>query len=390
MSVRILEGDALTVLRTLPDQSVQMCVTSPPYFGLRDYGVVGQLGLEKTPQLYVDAMVGVFSEVKRVLRDDGTLWLNIGDSFNGYPGNITRGGNLSGKTQHARQFKESGYGLAVKSLKPKDLIGVPWSVAFALRDDGWYLRSDIIWAKPNGMPESVRDRPTRSHEMVFLLSKSERYFYDTDAARTPPAPATETRLAQNVEEQTGPVRGNGGAKTNGTMKAVSRRATVEQFQDEEGTTYTEYVSEPRHGSTLTGSPHGRHFLGDEIPEKERRSDKQRGHVRVHAGFNARWDSMERDEQIASGSNLRSVWWLSPAQYREAHFAVMPPALAEICITAGSKKGDVVLDPFSGAGTTALVADRLGRDAIGIELNPAYAAMSRKRITDDSPLFGDVA
>lgn len=364
MSVRILEGDALTVLKTLPDQSVQCCVTSPPYFGLRDYGVAGQLGLEKTPQLYVDAMVGVFSEVKRVLRNDGTLWLNAGDS---YAARVTSGGNGGLTNIQASSIREKGWRGPPDGMKDKDLIGVPWMLAFALRADGWYLRSDIIWAKPNGMPESVRDRPTRSHEMVFLLSKSRRYFYDTDAARTPPSPATETRLAQNVEAQEGSLRANGGTKSNGAMKAVQR-----------------------HGSTLTGALHGRHFLGDELPEKERRSDKQRGHVRVHAGFNARWDAMERSQLVANGSNLRSVWWLSPAQYKEAHFAVMPPMLAEICISAGSKKGDTILDPFGGAGTTGLVADRLGRDALLIELNPKYAAMARERIHSDNPLFGDVA
>jgi DNA modification methylase len=359
MSVRVLEGDCREVLASLPAGSVQCVVTSPPYFGLRDYGVAGQIGLERTVNDYVATLVAVFSEVRRVLRDDGSLWLNLGDSFVRAPekGGSGPGGKNGeyGQTytlaQSARVGSSDGaVGRADRpgsraigdGLKPKDLIGIPWRVAFALQADGWYLRQCNIWAKPNGMPESVRDRSTSSHEYVFHLAKSERYVYDADAARTPAAPATETRLAQNVEAQEGSERANGGAKTNGRMKAVQR------------------------------------------------TDKQRGHVRVHAGFNDRWDAMEKAEQVAGGSNLRSVWWISPAQFREAHFAVMPPRLAEICITAGSRKGDTILDPFGGAGTTGLVADRLGRDAVLIELNPQYAEMARCRVRDDSPLFTDVA
>jgi DNA modification methylase len=342
MTVKILVGDALDQLRALPDQSVQMCCTSPPYWRQRDYGVPGQIGLEKTPEEYVALLVSIFADVRRVLKDDGTLWLNLGDKW-------ASGGNGGGGSfmaergdacDHASQAK--GWRKPPVGYKDKDLVGIPWMTAFALRADGWYLRQCNIWAKPNGMPESVSDRSTASHEYVFQLSKSNDYFYDIDAARTPPAPATETRLAQNVEEQEGSRRANGGAKTNGSMRAVHR-------------------------------------------------DKQRGHGRVHAGFNARWDAMERGEQQANGSNLRSVWWISPAQYREAHYAVMPNRLAEICIVAGSRVGDTVLDPFGGAGTTGLVADRLGRDALLIELNEKYAAMARERIRTDAPLFsGDVA
>jgi DNA modification methylase len=359
VSVRILVGNSLDVLKTLPDKSVQTCVTSPPYYGLRSYLPDGhedkhlELGLEKTPQLYVEAMLKVFSEVKRVLRDDGTLWLNVGDSHaSAWVCNrrsMIGAGSLENGKRENRPNRLTG------DLKEKDLIGVPWMLAFALRADGWYLRSDIVWTKPNGMPESVRDRPTRSHEMVFLFSKSERYFYDTDTARTPPAPATETRLAQNVEQQEGSLRANGGTKSNGAMKAVQRKS---------------------------------------LPETQAKlgayRDKQREHSRRHAGFNERWDAAEESGDARTGANLRSVWWVSPAQYKGAHYAVMPTALAEICITAGSRKGDTVLDPFSGVGTTALVADRTGRHAIGIELNPTDAETSRERIHSDNPLFGDVA
>lgn len=311
--VTILTGDALEQLRTLPDESVQCCVSSPPYWRQRDYGIAGQLGLEPTPEAYVARLVAIFAEVRRVLRDDGTLWLNLGDKW-------ASGGNGGGGSFY----------------KDKDLVGIPWMAAFALRADGWFLRQCNVWAKPNGMPESVRDRSTVSHEYVFHLSKRNDYYYNTDAARTPPAPATETRLAQNVEAQAGSARANGGAKTNGPMKAV------------------------------------------------RRSDKQRGHGRVHAGFNDRWDAMPKDQQMGSGSNLRSVWWIAPAQFGEEHYAVMPMRLAQLCIVAGSRPGDTVLDPFGGAGTTGLAASGLGRNAILIELNPAYAAMAERRC--GLPLF----
>jgi DNA modification methylase len=337
VSVHILIGDCRERLRELPDASVHCCVTSPPYFGLRDYGVDGQMGLEPTPDEFVAGMVEVFREVRRVLRDDATLWLNIGDSYASGRG-ASQGVDPK---QGARRFGKRPQDGKLEGLKNKDLIGIPWMLAFALRADGWFLRSDIIWAKPNGMPESVQDRPTRSHEMVFLLSKSPRYFYDNEALRTPPAPSSETRLAQNVEAQAGSDRANGGEKTNGPMKAV------------------------------------------------RRSDKQRGHTRRHDGFNDRWDAMERSEQLAGGANLKSVWWLAPAQFRDSHFATMPESLAEICVLGGCPRGGTVLDPFGGAGTTGLVADRLQRDAILIELNPEYAAIAERRLGKDGGMFAEV-
>lgn len=329
------------MLKTLPDESVNCIVSSPPYWRQRDYGVKGQLGLEPTPEEYVHRLTDIFAECRRILKSDGTCWVNIGDKW-ASGGNGGGGSYMEDRGEawaHAKGSK--GWRKPPAGYKDKDLVGVPWMLAFAMRAEGWYLRQCNIWAKPNGMPESVRDRSTVSHEYVFHFSKSNDYWYDTDAARTPATPATETRLAQNVEAQAGSDRANGGAKTNGPMKAV------------------------------------------------RRSDKQRGHPRRHQGFNDRWDSMEKSEQLAGGSNLRSVWWIAPAQYREGHYAVMPDALAEICIAAGCPVGGTVLDPFGGAGTTGLVADRLQRDAILIELNPEYADMARNRITKDAPLFADV-
>lgn len=282
---RVLTGDAREQLRALPDQSVYCCITSPPYYGLKDYSVVGQIGREDTPSAYIERLLAVFREVRRVLRDDGTLWLNLGDS-----------------------------------TVQKNLLGVPWRVAFALQSDDWYLRSDIIWAKPNPMPESVADRPTRSHEYIFLLAKSDRYYYDAEAIR-------EAAVARNVHDATGP--------------AYAAPGQVPQ----------------------TGS---------------RRPDKQRGHGRRHAGFNARWDAMPKAAQQLFGRNKRDVWTIATEPYPEAHFATFPKALAELMVLAGCPSGGTVLDPFAGSGTTLAVANRLGRHAIGIELNPAYVAMIRQR------------
>lgn len=333
--IQILQGDCRDVLKTLPDESVQCVVTSPPYWGLRDYGVDNQIGLEKTPQEYVATMVQVFREVRRVLKQDGTCWLNLGDSYARQAGDdstkSTDSGMKTGRTGKSELLFKDGNNVPPAGLKPKDLVGIPWRVAFALQDDGWWLRSDIIWSKPNPMPESVTDRPTRAHEYIFLLTKSPKYFYDADAIREPASEATIARLNQDIDSQDGSERANGGEKTNGAMKAVIR---------------------------LT--------------------DKQRGHSRRHSGFNDRWDKMTVDEQRALGANKRSVWTVAPANYKDAHFATFPPALISPCILAGSRAGDTVLDPFGGSGTTGQVALGCGRKAILIELNPEYHKMIEKR------------
>lgn len=340
--ITIYHGNALDELRGFPDGSVNCCVTSPPYWGLRDYGVDGQIGLERTPEEYVERMVCVLREVRRVLRDDGTLWVNIGDSYAGSWGAQGGPSNLGLPPSSVYADKSPSRNAKAIGCKPKDLVGIPWMLAFALRADGWYLRADNVWGKPNGMPESVEDRPTRSHEYVFLLSKSERYWYDAEAVRTAPKPSTETRLKQDVEPQMGSPRANGGAKTNGNMKAV------------------------------------------------RRTDKQRGHSRRHDGFNDRWDAMEKSEQMADGANLRSVWWISPAQFAEAHFAVMPEALARICILAGCPAGGTVLDPFAGSGTTLMIARDMQCRALGIELKADYIELAAKRLAQEVFDFGATA
>lgn len=378
MSIRILQGDCREVLAGLPDNSVQCCVTSPPYWGLRDYKIpptlwggnpecehewgatiavnatnhtdkarwnhtrngrdelqppekrvswlrtevkqgqfcqrcnawAGALGLEPTPDLFVEHIVEVFRAVGRVLRPDGTLWLNLGDSYNAYNGGAGPGSKLSRTASEQRPALETGYGLRSKNLKPKDLIGVPWMAAFALRTDGWYLRSDIIWAKKNCMPESVTDRPSQSHEHVFLLARSQRYFYDAEAIREEGVIPAGTRAAK-------------GSSVRSELKDVNGRPP--EYWDYTGT-----------------------------------------------------------------RNSRNVWSIATKPFADAHFATFPPELAERCIKAGSKPGDTILDPFGGAFTTAMVADRLQRHAIGIELNPEYCAIAERRLIDDAGMFADIA
>ena len=359
VTVQILTGDSRQILATLPDESVNCCVTSPPYFGLRDYGHGGQMGLEATPDEFIAGMVEVFQEVRRVLREDGTLWLNIGDSYAGSWGAQSRG-NATGEGKatiggtsplSARQIAahpaRTGTG-SVKDtpgIKPKDLIGIPWMLAFALRADGWYLRQDIIWSKPNPMPESVQDRCTKAHEYLFLLSKGPRYHYDIDAVAEPISAASISRLAQNVDEQIGSDRVPG--KTNGTMKAVGRGG--------------------------------------------RNASRGQGADRDRDGGAANRDGRDmREAGTGLTRNKRSVWEVATQPFKEAHFATFPPALVEPCILAGCPRGGTVLDPFFGAGTTGLVADRHQRDCIGIELNPAYAEIAQRRISGDAGMFADIA
>ena len=300
----IVNMDAIAYLKTLDDQCAQCCVTSPPFWGLRDYGVEGQFGLEPTLEEYTAKMVSVFREVRRVLRDDGTLWLNLGDSYSG-------GGH-------------GGGGSYATDLRPKNLIGIPFRVAFALQADGWILRQDIIWAKPNPMPESVTDRCTKSHEYIFMFSRSSRYYYDA--------------------------------------KAISEPAI---YCDDDGI---------------------RNVYKDEKAYDGKHADKQRGHGRRHAGFNDGWDAMTKDEQCCALRNKRDVWVIATAPFKGAHFATFPPKLVKPCILAGCPEGGVVLDPFMGSGTTAVVAESLGRKWIGCDLNPDYCKIADERIEKETAKF----
>lgn len=328
---KILCGDSLEVLRTMPDQCVQACITSPPYFGLRDYKHDGQIGLESTPEEYVSKMVSVFREVRRVLRDDGTLWLNIGDSYNaGRDGGHAGGGAQAKLARHAGIQRS---GANAPGLKPKDLVGIPWMLAFALRADGWYLRQDIIWHKPNPMPESVTDRCTKSHEYIFLLSKSARYYYDSEGIKEPAVcghlPGNNSHRAETAYDE--------GDKHHRTKKGL--------------VAYAKKVRE----SAANGS------------------------------FNGKTEAMANTGQnafraVVDKRNKRSVWTVATKPYKGAHFATFPQKLIEPCILAGCPEGGVVLDPFSGAGTTAMVARDNGRRYIGIELNPEYVELSNQRLS----------
>ena len=300
----VLLGDVRKRLAEIEPGSVKTCITSPPYFGLRDYGHEEQIGLESTPDEYVANMVEVFRGVRDALADDGTLWLNIGDSYSG----SGKGGQSAEKRSDNWQPDYANKG-ATYGLKPKDLIGIPWRLAFALQADGWWLRQDIIWAKPNPMPESVTDRCTKSHEYLFLLTKSARYYYDHEAIKE----ASTTKVKP-------------GAICFGGSK----------YGDSD---------DPKH-ATKSGN----------------------GYV----------DSGKR--------NKRDVWTISTKPFKGAHFAVMPEALVEPCVLAGSAEGDLVLDPFTGSGTVAVVANRYGRNFIGCELSPEYAEIARERITGADPMY----
>ncbi len=406
MSLEIIQGDALAVLKTLPECSIQCCVTSPPYWGLRDYGVDGQLGLERTPEEYVAQMVEVFREVRRVLREDGTLWLNIGDSYNaaGRNGHGTRIGYKQG-TNRASANGSDRNRTTDCTLKEKDLVGIPWRLAFALQADGWWLRQDIIWDKVNPMPESVQDRCCKSHEYIFLLTKSSRYYFDQEAIKEPCSQSTHARISQNLAAQVGSYRANGGNKTNGPMKAVIA------------------------GSTRKMAEAGSGIAANESYEAAR-------------------------ALVVSTRTKRSVWRVTTEGYSEAHFATFPPDLIKPCILAGTsargccpkcgapwervvedspeyaqfkaseneRKGGgmrsstletmgltrgssnksvtsdkqttgwqstckcgetqtqtcTVLDPFGGSGTSGMVALELGRKALLIELNPEYVKLAHQR------------
>jgi DNA modification methylase len=363
MNGTILRGDCRELLATLDADSVQCVVTSPPYLGLRDYGVAGQIGLELVPDClgwatgvecghcFVCELVGVFRSVRRVLKPDGVCWVNLGDSYAG----SGRGGHsgdpssstLSGKQSqhsavkrqrcdvsgHQRDHAAAGPTSRVvrrQGLKEKDLMGMPWRVALALQADGWYLRQDVIWHKPNAMPESIRDRCTKAHEYLFLLSRSASYYFDQDAIAEPLAAASVSRLAQDVKTQAGSERANGGTRSERPMKAVMKSGNV--------------TRKPRPGPDGTWN-------------------NQAGSVP--------WEGSTR--------NKRSVWTIPTQAFSEAHFATYPEALVHPCIAAGSRPGDLVLDPFMGAGTTAVVAERLGRRWVGCELNQEYADLALERI-----------
>jgi DNA modification methylase len=356
---QVFNENCIATINRMIDQLLNCICTSPPYFNLRDYGleptyypeitfrlneftsdiVIPEmtccLGLESNPVHYIAHLVYIFRLLKPKLKDDGTLWINIGDSY------ATKQKKRTEEQACRKSTLKSGLATqiackdqqtkVVAGLKHKDLIGIPWMLAFALRADGWYLRQDVIWAKKQAMPESVTDRCTRAHEFIFMFSKKPKYFYDHEAIKTPAKEASLNRWKQDVENQEGSEQFG---KTNGKMKAV-------------------------------GGP--------------RNSDKQRGHSRKHAGFNARWDLMTEAEQSALGANRRSVWHLSTSNSTEKHFAQFNAELPELIIKAGCPLNGVVYDPFLGSGTTALTAVNLNRNFIGSEQGKPYFDISERRL-----------
>lgn len=428
--IEIRHGDCREVMRGMEPASVHCVVTSPPYWGLRVYagedvtvwgsddhehewgerteprrsrsesdattekqkssagsyyeaegGVRcrcgawrGSLGLEPTLEMYVEHTVEVFREVRRVLRDDGTVWLNMGDSYNSGPGWGRGGGStLDGGIPHGyrpgsgradgevkQDSPRNRDGISAPGLKPKDLIGIPWRVAFALQADGWWLRSDIVWSKPNPMPESVTDRPTRAHEYVFLLAKSARYYYDADAIREPMAESSIARISQpTFDQQTGGPKDY--AKT-GVNRHRSARKALEGLKERQVP-----------ASWATSSSYA-----DQDPRYKKR-DKQRGHGRRHDDFNDCRDAMTKEEQQSMGANKRTVWEIATQPFPDAHFATFPEALVKPCILAGCPEGGTVLDPFAGSGTVGVVAQKAGRSAILIEQSAEYVEMMQKRL-----------
>jgi DNA modification methylase len=310
---RIIEGDCIKGMKTLPDGCIHTCITSPPYWGLRDYGHEDQLGAEKTPDEFVMNMVKVFREVRRVLRDDGTVWLNLGDSYAGYHGNkqVPDDQAPSNKNGYVENMRSSTVGIC--GLKQKDLVGIPWRVAFGMQADGWYLRQDIIWHKPNPMPEAVTDRCTKAHEYIFLLAKSQRYYFDNEVIREPSVTPTDGRGSWEQRKKDGHPMRYGMANRGDGFKMPSISA-----------------------------PNG-------------------------------------------GRNKRSVWTITTKPFRGAHFATFPKDLIEPCVLAGCPEGGTVLDPFTGSGTTCVVALNHNRRFIGTELNPDYIKIATERISDEAPM-----
>jgi DNA modification methylase len=380
-SHRIIKGDCIEGLRTLPDASVHCCVTSPPYWGLRDYGHDGQIGLESTPEAYVARMVEVFREVRRVLREDGTCWVNLGDSYATGAGKVgdRPGGGSQG--DNWRGAKTSPNRMAIQGLKPKDLVGIPWRVAFALQADGWWLRQDIIWHKPNPMPESVRDRCTKAHEYVFLLTKSERYYYDAEAVSEPAAYAGQTGCFSGLK--------------NASRAAVAGRKPSGNERPEAGRVAVSDRRNRRSVWTITTKPYsGAHFavmpadlvepcIKAGCPDQcctmcgagyERVTAKERTATRPGTATKVTGDCMtdgNRDPQ-RHVTTTQTLGW--------------QPACD--CAASGTIPG-TVLDPFAGSGTTLAVAAELGRSGIGCELNPEYIELAEQRIAKSKakmPLF----
>ena len=349
-------GDARAVLAELEAESVQTVVTSPPYWGLRNYGEAGQLGLEPTPEEYVANLVAVFREVRRVLRADGTVWLNLGDSYAAGTKNTNAGGSFQAERRAYACGRPPRVGFG--SLKPKDRVLMPARVAIALQADGWWLRDEIVWHKPNPMPSSVTDRTTPAHEMVYLLTKSPRYHYDA-AAIAERAVGSRDELSRFGERLDVGFPGKPDRRRNGARQKVPG-----------GWDIAEGAHGTSHRNGRTEATYREAALIGQVSESS---------ARQRVGLNGRWDEAESNGTAPPGRNKRSVWTIATQPYQDAHFATFPEKLVEPMILAGCPEGGTVLDPFAGSGTVALVAQRLGRKAVHIDLSADYIAQAIKRI-----------
>lgn len=380
--VQVHVGDCRAVMAGMDAASVDAVVTSPPYWGLRDYGVAGQLGMEPTLTEHIDTMVDVFAHAWRVLRPGGTLWLNYGDCYATAP-NGTAAAMVQGDD---RTFRDKPFGTVAPDLgiKPRDLCMIPARLALALQAWGWGLRAEIIWGKPNAMPDSSGVyRPAVAHEKIYMLTKESKGVWllarDTGDVRRA-SDLTETERAAKVQAITA---------LPGQDKPVPRWRELAHYYDASAVRRPAKVPDGGHGTVngwATGDTPHSNIAANTTAARQAKADKQRGHSRRHDGFNDRWDHMSKIEQQAKGRLLRNyepcpvpVWHMATAAFSEAHFATFPPELAERCILAGCPAGGAVLDPFGGAGTTGLVATALGRRAVLIELNPDYAALTRRRL-----------
>lgn len=336
---QIYNSECLQGLKSLPDNSIHCCVTSPPYYGLRDYGNPNQIGLEETPEEYIQKLISVFHEIHRVIKPDGTLWVNIGDSYAGsMKGAAACPDNAMNYKQGTNQGTLSKATLVKQrtGCKSKDLIGIPWMLAFALRADGWYLRQDIIWHKPNPMPESVKDRCTKAHEYIFLLSKSKHYYFDSESIKQ--VAITEENRPSGVQRNR---EYNYNSKENNNPQAYRKQ--------------------------LVG---GRKRKFQELDENDPMFRSSTNRVYIPSGM----------------ANKRSVWSICTSAFKDVHFAVFPPALIVDCIKAGCPEEGIVLDPFMGSGTTAVVARKLNRNFIGFELNLDYVRLAEKRMEKELGIF----
>jgi|TARA_R100000081_G_C4803265_1_gene165655 site-specific DNA-methyltransferase (adenine-specific) len=432
--ISFLQGDVFDKLEELDDNSIDCVVTSPPYWGLRDYGVQGQLGLEPTYQEHIQNIVKLFRIIKPKLKDSATVWLNYGDSYAATVNGTKVKDQIKNKVQFAgkylikgddRTFRDKPFSTIQGSLKPKDLVMIPNRIAIALQEDGWWIRSEIIWHKPNPMPESTKDRPTSAHEKIWLITKSKKYYYDADAIREPLTSSSLTRLNQpNLKNQKGSTRGNGGMKSNGNMKAVFGKYQTDENEKKHrqgmskirGTklvetrpklpSQKEFVNYLRNKTTIkdlventdikkTTIEHW--FRKDEIgfafPSvedwnkiKDLINDWTNTFNNIDYGLTYTESHLDEIKNNPIGKNKRNVWTVTTKPCKEAHFATFPKDLIEPCIKAGCPEGGVVLDPFGGSGTTGIVAKSLNRTAILIELNPEYIEIAKKRIDKELGMF----